>query len=220
LSLKSAGGSKGFFKVKSASFGLERTKFLLPLALSVVWIVGLVFAGVKVQHIQWLRREVAKVERELSTGQQLWRRYPPLRAAERRALEETQKRLLRRLPEDRDIPRLLEDVSRLAQEHHLSDVALKTENLDAPGSLTAVASVTNPPRVTAAEPPGPVASFPMQLSFAGDYREIPYFLGEVQNLPRIVQVESVTLRREVPLVRSDVSWKVYYRSGDLEALGE
>jgi Tfp pilus assembly protein PilO len=213
------GNSRGF-DVKSASLSLEKMKFLLPLALGVVWIGGLVFAGIKVQHIQGLRWEIGRVERELSTGQQVWRRYPPLHAAERRALEENQERLLRRLPEDRDIPRLLEDVSRLTQEHHFSDVALNTENRDAPGAPSAVAAVTNPTKVSTAAPPGPVASFPMKLSFAGDYREIPYFLGEVENLPRIVKVESVTLRRGVPLVQFDVSWKVYYRSGDLEAWGK
>ncbi len=180
---------------------------------------GLVFWGIKVHHIRKLMREISKVERELSSGQELWRQFPPLQVDEKRTLLDAHERLLQKLPEDKDLPRLLEQVSRLAREYHLSDVSLKTDNITVSASTSVVAASTAAPKVTTAGASGPVASFPVQFSFAGDYREIAYFLGALQNLPRLLKVESVSLRREVPLVLSEVSWKAYYKNGALGEMG-
>jgi len=190
-----------------------RLHSLFPLALGMIFIGGLVFWGIKVHHIRKLMREISNVERELSAGQELWRRFPPLHANEKRALQGAHERLLQRLPEDKDIPRLLEQVSRLAQEYHLSDTSLKTDDITVSGSTSVVAASTPAPKMTTAGASGPVSSVPVRLSFAGDYREIAYFLGALQNLPRLLRVESVSLRRGIPLVLSEVSWKAYYKSG-------
>ena len=65
-----------------------------------------------------------------------------------------------------------------------------------------------------------ISSFPVRLSFAGDYREIAYFLEALQNLPRWVRVDTLKMQRGVPLVISDVSWQAYYKNGDLLVLGK
>lgn len=178
----------------------------------------LVFWGIKVHHIRKLMREISRVERQLSTGQALWRRFPPLRPEEKRALLEAQDRLLQRLPEHKDLPKILEQVSRLARDYHLSDVSLKTDDIIVSDSKSVVAAPRAVSKVSTSGPSGPVASFPVQFSFAGDYREIAFFLDALQNLPRLLKVESVSLRRGVPLVLSEVSWKAYYKNGEFEEM--
>lgn len=196
----------------------RRLQTLSPLALGVIMIGLLVFWGIKVHHIRKLMREISRVERQLSTGQALWRRFPPLRPEEKRALLEAQDRLLQRLPEHKDLPRILEQVSRLARDYHLSDVSLKTDDIIVSDSKSVVAAPRAVSKVSTSGPSGPVASFPVQLSFAGDYREIAFFLDALQNLPRLLKVESVSLRRGVPLVLSEVSWKAYYKNGEFEEM--
>lgn len=196
----------------------RRLQTLSPLALGVIMIGLLVFWGIKVHHIRKLMREISRVERQLSTGQALWRRFPPLRPEEKRALLEAQDRLLQRLPEHKDLPRILEQVSRLARDYHLSDVSLKTDDIIVSDSKSVVAAPRAVSKVSTSGPSGPVASFPVQFSFAGDYREIAFFLDALQNLPRLLKVESVSLRRGVPLVLSEVSWKAYYKNGEFEEM--
>lgn len=196
----------------------RRLQTLSPLALGVIMIGLLVFWGIKVHHIRKLMREISRVERQLSTGQALWRRFPPLRPEEKRALLEAQDRLLQRLPEHKDLPKILEQVSRLARDYHLSDVSLKTDDIIVSDSKSVVAAPRAVSKVSTSGPSGPVASFPVQFSFAGDYREIAFFLDALQNLPRLLKVESVSLRRGVPLVLSEVSWKAYYKNGEFEEM--
>lgn len=196
----------------------RRLQTLSPLALGVIMIGLLVFWGIKVHHIRKLMREISRVERQLSTGQALWRRFPPLRPEEKRALLEAQDRLLQRLPEHKDLPKILEQVSRLARDYHLSDVSLKTDDIIVSDSKSVVAAPRAVSKVSTSGPSGPVASFPVQFSFAGDYREVAFFLDALQNLPRLLKVESVSLRRGVPLVLSEVSWKAYYKNGEFEEM--
>ena len=202
----------------SLQWNQRRLQILYPLALGVVMIGLLVFWGIKVHHVRMLMGEISRVERELSAGQDIWRRFPPLRPNEKLGLQEARDRLLQRLPGNKDIPRLLEQVSRLAREHHLSDISLKTDDI----GVSDLNSVAVTPRavaqVSTSGQSGPMASFPVQLSFAGDYREIAIFLGALQNLPRLLKVESVSLRRGVPLVLSEISWKAYYKNGEFEGM--
>jgi len=202
--------------------GLNRRSLRWYFALTVgaVTIAGTIFWGIKVHRIRNLIREVAQVETELAAGQELWRKFPPFDPSEKKALQEAQERLLRMLPEDKDLPTLLQQVSLLTLEYNLSDVFLKTEEFTPSASASVVAASTAAQRAKSAEYSKVIASFPVKLSFAGDYREVAYFLDALQNLPRLVRVDLLRLQRGVPLVKSEVTWKAYYKNGDLPVIGK
>jgi len=192
----------------------------LAFAMGAITVGAVIFWGIKVHRIRGLMGEVARVEQDLATGQDLWRRFPPLEPRERKSLQEAQERLLRMLPEDKDLPTLLQQVSHLTREYNLSAISLHTDEVSSSAPGSAVAASTATQKAQPAEDSEAISSFPVRLSFAGDYREIAYFLEALQNLPRLVRVDSLKMQRGVPLVVSEVGWQAYYKNGDLLVLGK
>ena len=201
-------------------------RFLAPVA-GLVALLLLGFWVFKIRGIQRLRSEILEVEGKLSKGQEMWRSSPPLSPGERDELQKAQERLLRALPKEKDVPPVLQDISRVAQDYNLSNLSLTTMETaaassppppPAPGGGTSQAVVVQPvPAASPAAPgsPGPIDSFSIKLTFAGDYREIAPFLEALQGIPRLVTIQSLQLQRALPQVVVEVVLNAYYLKGDL-----
>jgi Tfp pilus assembly protein PilO len=195
---------------------------VIVLTLCIVWFF-------KVRNIQRIKSEIVQLESKLSRGQELWKNYPPLTAEERKRLEKAQQRLFRTLPKEKEIPSLLEEISRLAREHTLVSVSFNT----GPGAVSSGPSVGQAPQgsVPAAVVPqsspaaspaaqegsGPIESIPVKVTFAGDYREIAYFLEALRKIPRLVTIQTLKIQRGVPLLPTEVLLHAYYQKGELPA---
>ena len=201
-------------------------RFLAPVA-GLVALLLLGFWLFKIRGIQRMRSEILEVEGKLSKGQEMWRSSPPLSPGERDQLQKAQERLLRALPKEKDVPPVLQDISRVAQDYNLSNLSLTTKETaaasspappPAPGGGTSQAVVVQPvPAASPAAPgsPGPIDSFSIKLTFAGDYREIAPFLEALQGIPRLVTIQSLQLQRALPQVVVEVVLNAYYLKGDL-----
>ena len=148
----------------------------LAFAMGAITVGVVIFWGMKIHRIRGLMGEVAQVEHDLATGQDLWRRFPPLEPKERESMQEAQQRLLRTLPDGKDLPTLLQQVSYLTREYNLSEISLHTDEVSSSAPGSAVAASTAAQKAQPAEDSEAISSFPVRLSFAGDYREIAYFL--------------------------------------------
>ena len=198
-------------------------RFLAPVAgLAALLLLG--FWGFKIRTVQRLRSEIVQVEGKLSKGQEMWRSSPPLSPGERGELQKAQERLLRALPKEKDVPSVLQDISRVAQDYNLSNLSLTTietaaaSSPPAPGGGASQAVVVQPaPAASPAAPGsgGPIDSFNIKLTFAGDYREIAPFLEALQGIPRLVTIQSLQLQRALPQVVAEVVVNAYYLKGDL-----
>jgi Tfp pilus assembly protein PilO len=183
------------------------------LALAVHWLL-------KIREIQHLRLEISQVETRLGQGQELWRSYPPLSPEQSKSLHESRQRLFRMLPKDKDIPSLLQEISRLAQEYSVTNLSFNTADgaSSPPAGQPAPAVVPQPQAAGAgkSDAVGPIASFPVKVGFAGDYRGIAYFLEALQQSPRLITVQSIQLQRSAPLVAGEVTVHAYYQKGNLQ----
>lgn len=195
------------------------------------WILGVVvltvgaYWAVKIQHIQLLKAEIVRLEAGLSKGQEVWRNYPPLTAREKSKLQEAEDRLFRMLPNDKDIPPLLLEISGLAMEHKLVDVSFNTGDKAAPpgtgpsmggagaGPARAVPKSASPVASGTQAGSGSIESAPVKLAFAGDYRDIAYFLAALEKLPRLVTIQSLKVQRALPLQQAEVILHAYYQKG-------
>lgn len=196
------------------------------LAALILGIAGLLLVGswvLKIRNIRYLQLEIAQAEGKLKSTQQLWKTYPPLTRQQRKEMQSTQERLFYMLPKDKDISALFEEISRLAREHFLSEVAISTEEgVAAQGKAPAsgpsqvapsAVAPTAPPK--APESTGPIDSFPLKVTFAGDYREIAYFLEALKTIPRVITIQSLQLRRRVPVVSAELVMRTYYQKENL-----
>lgn len=187
-----------------------------------------VLGTLKLQNIQSLKVAIARQEAQIREGQEIWRSHPPLSLEQRENFKKWEKRLSQMLPSEKDIPSLLEAISRLARERNLMDVSFQTGDgaaaasgsAPAPGST--VPLVVPPPSVTPTQPEAvkPIDSFPVKVSFMGDYREIAYFLIELEKLPRLVTIQSVKVNRGVPLLPSEVILNGYYKNEGQSVVGK
>ena len=192
----------------------------IALILVVIWIL-------KIRSIQRIRKDIVQLETKLSKGQELWRNFPPLSPREKEDLQKAQERLFRMLPKEKDVPSVLQEVSRVAREYDLSNLSVSTAGGAAPptasqsptpasGSPQPVVPQPTPSAITQApESSETIDSFPIRLTFSGDYREIAYFLESLQKIPRVVTIQSLQLQRGIPLVVAEVVLKAYYQKGDL-----
>ncbi len=189
--------------------------------ISIIAIGLAVFWGLKIQNLRALKREVTQLEAKITSGQELWRQFPPLGPREKRNMQEAQKRLVRKLPEDKDLPWLFQEVSRLAQEHNLSDLNFKmTDSADTSVKPSVVAATAATPKADGADDSKIIASFPIRVSASGDYRQVAYFLEALKDLPQLVRTQSLLVQRDVPLVRTEVVLQAYYKKGDLPTIGK
>ncbi|HEY2988014.1 MAG TPA: type 4a pilus biogenesis protein PilO [Candidatus Binatia bacterium] len=202
---------------------LDSYSKLINLLIGVAVLVLAVGCFLKYRNIQHLKVEVAQVESRLNQGQELWKSFPPLDPSQKRELARAQDRLLRVLPKERELPGLLQDIARLARDYGLVDVAfITTEALisqGAPGSGTPQAGAPMPvqPPVPAATAPSakPIEPVPVKVMFAGDYRDIAFFLDGLSRIPRLVAVQSLKIQRGFPAQSAEVIVHAYYQKGDL-----
>jgi Tfp pilus assembly protein PilO len=205
-------------------------------------VVGLIvlvlgaFELFKMYQLQRMKAEIAQLESQLGQGQGVWNEFPPLTPVERRDLQKAQERLFHLLPKDKDIPLLLQEVSRLGRDYNLTDISFNTGNggaapgagqaaqvgggqTGAPASPVPQAVVPQAAPSSPDTPPqessGPIDSFPLKVAFSGDYREIAYFLEALQKLPRLVTVQSLKVQRAVPQVAVELVLRAYYQKGEL-----
>jgi len=199
----------------------KRNAQLFKWGIGVAGLLSIVIWGFKIRNIQRFKVEVGRLEARLKSGQEVWRDYPPLSSKERQDLQEAQERLFRMLPRDTDIPPVLQEVSRLAREYKLTNLSFHAGEGEAgPGGVQPSPSAGVAPQVVpqptppapqkAPESSGPIEYFSLKVSFAGDYREIPYFLEGLQKIPRVITIQSLRLQRGVPLVLAEVMMRVYY----------
>lgn len=191
-------------------------------------LILVVFWVFKIRNIQRLRGDIVQVEIRLSKGQELWRNSPPLTPREKENLQKAQGRLLRMLPKEKDVPSVLQEVSRVARDYNLANLSLSTGDGAKPPSAgqspTPVSGASQPAVVAQSAPPAPpveaassgaIDSFTIKATFAGDFREIAYFLEGLQKIPRLMTIQSLQMQRVLPLVMAEVVMNAYYQKGEL-----
>ena len=197
-----------------------------------LWGTAILVAGnmviFKIQHIQRLKVDIAKQEAQLQEGQAIWTSHPPLTLDQRENFKRSEKQLSHMLPKEKDMPSLLEEISRLARERNLMDLSFQTDPGAVPGggappaAGAAVPVVVSPAPVAPAQPEAikPIDSFSIKVTFMGDYQEIAYFLTELERLPRLVKIQSVKVNRGVPLLPTEVLLQAYYKNDGASMAGK
>ena len=97
-------------------------------------------------------------------------------------------------------PQLLEDVSRLAAESNLTDVAVSSEEHVVNGVDA---------EAPALQSLGIVRYLTITMTFKSEYEDAARFLGSVEHLQRPLMIRTVEMRRDPPRVAGTVALQVY-----------
>lgn len=189
-------------------------------------VILVVFWVFKILNVQRLRGEIVQSEAKLGKGQALWKSFPPLTPREKTELQKAQEQLFRMLPKEKDVPSVLQEISRVARDYNLTNLSLKTGDGAHPATAQSPVPVSGAPQavVTQAVPAvspavaggsGPIDSFAIKVTFAADYQEIAHFLAALPKIPRLVTIQSVQLQRGIPLIGAELVVNAYYLKGNL-----
>ncbi len=125
------------------------------------------------ERIQSLKTEIAGQAKKLAELKQAASQAQALEA-EVAKMEEEFGQLLKLLPDQREIPGLLDNISRLASQSGLEQISFQPQ---------------------AEQPQEFYAVIPVRLELTGSYHELGVFLDRVSKLDRIVKVENLGLTR-------------------------
>ena len=155
---------------------LSLYKRLLLLGVAVLLIVGLTgwLLGLpKYEELTQLRQELQQLDAEIAQKRMVAANLGKFKA-EYAKLEQQLEKALTRLPNQSEIPTLLTNLAGLAKDNGLEVQSFK------PG-----------PEV----PKGFFAEVPADLSLYGTYHQVAMFAGAVSNLPRIVNLNDMSMGR-------------------------
>jgi len=158
-------------------FKLNRLhRFLIVAAICILLLVGFYFLVVADQLlvIQGLENQIATIQKEILNEQRKLAEGPKLEA-KIKALRAELQAMVSSLPEKQEIEDLLQKITELLSENHLSASRFS------PGK-----EVVNEELY--------YARIPISLAVTGDYRKQGLFLASLNSLPRVVNVPSLTLR--------------------------
>ncbi len=155
--------------------------FKFPLYQRILILVGLmlVFAGLFVylmylplcEELSGLRQKDASLQNKIQEDQRIADNLPKFKA-EYEKMKALLDDALTELPNEKEIPNLLTSITALAKENGLNVTMFK------PG---------------AEQPKGFYAEVPVELKMVGSYHEVALFSDAVAKLPRIVNINNLTL---------------------------
>ena len=143
-------------------------------ALIALLVVGYYYAlhAPKVLELETKQQELAKLNAQYSEQQRVLANIDNFRQ-ELRGMQSQFKEALKQLPNSSEIPALLSNISKLAQESGLEILLFKPSPEVAKGFY---------------------ADIPVAMQVRGKYHDIGYFFDKIANLDRIVNIENIAIK--------------------------
>ncbi len=149
----------------------------------------------KIQRVTTLQPQGAELSRKVETGLRRVSDFTDPLEEEREAWATSRRQLLAKLPPDEDLPKLVESLTLLAGRSRVENLLISTS---ARVALTKEAIGETPLAKAQADLGIDLGYYPIQITFQSGYRDLARFLEGVQQLPSLVTVASMEVRRGVP----------------------
>ena len=159
--------------------GLQQTVFLMPLWQKLaIWVIAIVIPGSlfwflymspRLEEMNTINGKIPKLKKEVAILEAKVKQMPQLEK-ELGEMEDILKQALRLLPEDKDIPAVLTEISSLGNEEHLEFLSFKP----LPESKKDF-----------------YAAIPVQLQITGPFHNTMRFFDKVGSMARIVHIKEI-----------------------------
>ncbi len=204
-------------------------KFTIGLLLCTIVSGGIFFTLYHsgIAQLRSVRQALTAVEDNITKVKELQMRCAPASTDEKKLWKEVHEAFAMRVPSDKMLLPLMNDIARVAQECSIYDISFslpeQQENLLLPRGQTASIAATDE---RFADPAGgdtvipypqdrgdtsiKLSNFLVQTSFHCRYQELGSFLKGVCALPRLLEVESLTIERKLPLMEVKIILRAFY----------
>ncbi len=176
----------------------------------------------KIKEIDRVSNELAYFEEKICEAKRLRAAYGIPGEKEKMCWEETKVRFWSKIPSGENLLQLMENLAGLARESGIMDISFCPVKRGGAGRLGRQLTLSLRSKkeaesnsVCALE--SKLDSFFLETSFHCHYRELADFLEGVETLPRLIEMESIYIRRELPKIAVEMAIKAYFLKREKDA---
>ena len=160
----------------------------------------------KIREMEKIKARIRQDEVQIQETNGTW--ISPKEAKERQRDLESRLRVL--IPSKKDYPGLIREIARLARDLNIQDITFKDTNKLSPNVIEGEKQAS--PELSVL-PGRDISHFSIGISFHSRFRDLAYFLQEIQGIGRFVEIDSLVIKRSLPMISVDMVLVVYYRQG-------
>ena len=187
--------------------GLKRGVII---GVSILFLVSLsgFFYLPRIKELRKIKREITQAEKEIAEAKRIERDLKPSSQEEARWREvEFTFPLL--IPPEKDVHKLIYELAGRARRCNILDISLKEEKEGKPPEGRQPAAPENSVKGEPT-PVGGMEYFFLRLYFHCQYKDLALFLKEIQDVKRLLLLESLVIKRGFPLISVELMVKAYY----------
>mgnify|MGYP001602981656 CR=1 FL=1 len=186
--------------------GLKRGVIIVVSTLFLVSL-SLFFYLPKIKAIRRIKAEIAQAEKEINRIKAIERLQPS--SQEEARWREVEFSFPSLIPPEKDVHELIYELAGRAKKCDILDISLKEEK---ESKVPEGRQPVSPKTSVKGEPTalGGMEYFLLRLYFHSDYRDLALFLKEIQDVKRLLLLESLVIKREFPLISVELVVKAYY----------
>ena len=186
--------------------GLKRGVIIVVSTLFLVSL-SLFFYLPKIKAIRRIKAEIAQAEKEINRIKAIERLQPS--SQEEARWREVEFSFPSLIPPEKDVHELIYELAGRAKKCDILDISLKEEK---ESKVPEGRQPVSPKTSVKGEPTalGGMEHFLLRLYFHSDYRDLALFLKEIQDVKRLLLLESLVIKREFPLISAELVVKAYY----------
>jgi len=162
----------------------------------------------KIKEMRRIKAEIAQAEKEMERIKRMERDFKPSSQEEAR-WREVESSFPSLIPPEKDVHGLIYELAGRARKCNILDISLKEEKEGkVPEGRRPVS-----PETSVKGKPTPVEGmeyFFLRLYFHCQYKDLALFLKEIQDVKRLLLLESLVIKRGFPLISVELMVKAYY----------
>lgn len=181
----------------------------------------------KINELNTIQLQINEVENNLVEGKSLEARCDLPTDDEKKLWSEVRDNLYRKIPPEKRLLQLVKDIAKVAEDCSIYDLSFSMPESQA-NSLRRNRSVDNFPNsgversVLHANQGNEVIDvkldkFTIRTDFHCEYQDLAHFLKGISNLDRLLEVESLEIKRRLPLMEVEIAINAFYSKGGEDA---
>ena len=187
--------------------GLKRGVIIVVSTLFLVSL-SLFFYLPKIKAIRRIKAEIAQAEKEIKRIKRMERDFKPSSQEEAR-WREVEFSFPSLIPPEKDVHELIYELAGRAK--NVISWIFPSRRKRKARFRKEGSQFPRKPRLKANQQPvGGMEYFLLRLYFHSDYRDLALFLKEIQDVKRLLLLESLVIKREFPLISVELVVKAYY----------
>ncbi|MGR3177316.1 MAG: hypothetical protein ACUZ8E_04600 [Candidatus Anammoxibacter sp.] len=174
----------------------------------------------KAKEFKKIKKAANRIERQIKEIRRMERGYQPPSSREEEVWQAARYRLRSIIPTEKDIPQFIYELTVQARKNNIIDIAINSKEETKPKRKTIyrrnkrkkdkaeedIQKEVDYDEISGME----LGNFNVKLSLHSNFKDLAYFLDDIQKMGRFLEVQSLVIKKEFPLILVEITIKTYY----------